>query len=121
MIRISRQSWLLLFIAAMSALFVYAVNRASSTAPSIEFRTCQPSDVWARISRAYDPLGFWVEQTIVLEGTYSQDALHECNVAHGGDTASKKVCFARVQKIQDSAQRCLSKAQEMCRREGGKC
>ena len=125
MFRPSRQTWFCLALAAASFVFVYAIVRASSKDASVDMQTCQPIDVWARVSRAYDPLGFWVEQTLTLENAYSkdslEDAIHECEVNHKADPTSQSQCTTRVQKIYDEAQRCLLKAIEMCQREGGKC
>ena len=125
MFRLSRQSWFALAFAAVSAVLVYALARAGSKGPSIALETCQPVDVWARVSRAYDPLGFWVEQTLVLEDYYSkealEDGLHDCRITHNESLADQQICIARVNKTYEAAQRCLAKANEMCRREGGRC
>ena len=125
MVHLSRQSWLALALAAASALFVYAIVRASSKELSIALETCQPNDSWARLSRAYDPLGFWVEQTLVLEDRYSrvalEDSLHECKIDYRDSLPDQEACGVRMHKIFDAAQRCHAHATKMCRIEGGHC
>jgi hypothetical protein len=125
MVTISRQSWFAVTLAAVSLLVVYGFERASSKKPSIALENCQPIDAWARIARAYDPLGFWVEQTIVLESYYSNeafsDALSDCRFSHKGSPTDEQACTKRVATQRDAVSNCLAFANEMCRREGGRC
>ena len=87
---------------------VYAnlYERAYETLP-IRLDNCQPVDIWAKLSRAYDPLEFWVhvhsdlthtdEDNPPLNGRRS-DMMKTCDNVYKNDPNQRMSCFKSAEE-----------------------
>lgn len=123
--RLTRDDWLSLAGVALLLVVLYTVYRVNSKELSVNIADCQPRDVWARISRAYDPLDFWIVQHTRLEDSFTQEdldyALRSCEVMTRAEPHRLEHCLSNRKKLWDQGVRCLDHAAEMCRFEGGRC
>ena len=119
-----RQNLIVVLMVVATFSLVYAVNRATSKEPSVSLNNCQPRDLWARLTRAYDPRGFWIDQHMTLEDIYSpenfREVLDDCEI-QPSSAADQEQCRVRYREIWQKATRCLEHAAKMCRFEGGRC
>ena len=107
----NRQNLAVGLVLLASVLLVYAVNRVTTKQPSISLDSCQPRDAWARLSRAYDPRAFWIEQNITLEDLYTQenlrDVLDDCEIQNKSSQVEREQCIAHYRDLWQRGTRCL--------------
>jgi hypothetical protein len=104
---------------------LYGYNRATTQALSISLEDCQPRDVWARISRAYDPRDFWIQQNVKLEMMLEESDLKsdlaDCTARYSDARSARDECTSHFTKWRRDATQCLRHSAKLCRIEGGRC
>lgn len=116
-------------IVVIGVAFSFVSHRANETLP-IRLDNCQPVDAWAKLSRAYDPLKFWVNVHSDLTRTsedylgpeeHRSDRLQVCAKVYHDQPSELAACIKDVTENYLQVVRCTERSAEMCRREGGRC
>lgn len=91
---------------------------------AIELNSCQPDGVRAKLHRAWDPRGFWVEQHVTLEfalrDTDLRELIEDCGLKES-NSEKREACEAFYVQRHRKLQRCFASVAAQCRREGGLC
>lgn len=123
--RLTRQDYTVLALLTATITIGLIFHRATSKELSVEVDSCMPRDVWAKLSRAYEPRTFWVEQHIALEEFFTpaiyQARIEDCSTNYAVDVAERRRCEAHWKELWQQGRRCLALATRLCRMEGGSC
>jgi hypothetical protein len=90
----------------------------------ISLESCQPDGIWARLSRAWDPLSFWVAQHVTLDAALEhenfEELIHDCQLNRNTE-AEILACAATYRARHEQMLKCAKHSAERCRSEGGRC
>jgi hypothetical protein len=113
----------ILIVVLLVALFGILERPWPGTA--IDLQTCQPDGPSAKLSRAWNPRSFWIEQNVTLEIALEANSLQElvddCHLKDSGNTKKLAQCVTFYTERHAGMKKCLEFSALQCRREGGKC